>query len=389
MGPGGGEDGGDVDGAVVELAARWATDRRQRQQRRHLERADFDDLSATGFFQTIVPLEHGGTWRDAATSARPMAETLRVLAHGDPAVALVSAMHPAVISFWLLSADPDDAAWQHQRTAVLASAAAGERWGTITSEPGTGGDILRSTAVAEASDDDPFIPGDSYRITGDKHFGSGSGVVDRMITSALVVGADQPSFFAMDVSDRAWDGSDGLRLVAEWDGVGMAATQSHAMRLESMPAVRHARPGPITEITARSGALVATLFMAVVVGVVDSAMAFAGEQVRAKPSHLRPLEQVEWTTAVTEHWLVRQAFEGAIAAVERGDARSMLDALCAKQSIAELSERIVGRLARVVGGGSYSRRNPLAHWYEDVRALGFLRPPWGLAYDALFAMSLE
>jgi alkylation response protein AidB-like acyl-CoA dehydrogenase len=389
MGQGGDDHGGHVDGGVVELAARWAADRRQRQQRRHLERADFDDLSATGFYQTIVPVEHGGTWRDAMTSARPMAETLRVLAHGDPAVALVSSMHPAVVSFWLLSPDPDDEAWQQQRAAVLASAAAGERWGTITSEPGSGGDMLRSRAVAEASDDDPFIPGESYRITGDKHFGSGSGVVDRMITSALVVGADQPTVFAMDVRDRAWDGSDGLRLVAEWDGVGMAATQSHAMRLESMPAVRHARPGPITEITARSGALIATLFTAVVVGVVDSAMAFAGEQVRAKATQLRPFEQVEWTTAVTEHWLVCQAFEGAIAAAERGGARAVFDALCAKQSVAELSERIVGRLARVVGGGSYSSRNPLAHWYEDVRALGFLRPPWGLAYDTLLAMSLE
>jgi hypothetical protein len=42
----------------------------------------------------------------------------------------------------------------------------------------------------------------------------------------------------------------------------------------------------------------------------------------------------------------------------------------------------------VIGGGTYSRRNPFAHWSEDVRALGFLRPPWGLAYDNLFALSL-
>jgi hypothetical protein len=43
----------------------------------------------------------------------------------------------------------------------------------------------------------------------------------------------------------------------------------------------------------------------------------------------------------------------------------------------------------VLGGGTFSQRSPFAHWFEDVRALGFLRPPWGLAYDQLFATSIE
>src|SRR5215208_5620095 len=142
--------GGDVVGAEVQaLAGRWASDRPQRQSRRHLDRADFEDLAACGFLQAIVPVEHGGTWHDVSTSVRPLAETLRVLSQGDPAVALVSAMHPAVIAFWLLNPSPNEPAWQEQRLAVFASAMAGERWGTITSEPGSGGDILRSKAVAE------------------------------------------------------------------------------------------------------------------------------------------------------------------------------------------------------------------------------------------------
>jgi hypothetical protein len=39
----------------------------------------------------------------------------------------------------------------------------------------------------------------------------------------------------------------------------------------------------------------------------------------------------------------------------------------------------------VIGGGTFSRSLPFGYWYEDVRSLGFLRPPWGLAYDQLFA----
>jgi len=85
-----------------------------------------------------------------------------------------------------------------------------------------------------------------------------------------------------------------------------------------------------------------------------------------------------------------QAFEGALRAVETGDLRvATHGALRAKQAVAELGEQVLLRIARVLGGGTFSRRSPFAHWFEDVRALGFLRPPWGLADDALFATSIE
>jgi hypothetical protein len=44
-------------------------------------------------------------------------------------------------------------------------------------------------------------------------------------------------------------------------------------------------------------------------------------------------------------------------------------------------------MAKVIGGGTFNRSSPFAFWYEDVRALGFLRPPWGLAFDQVFALS--
>ena len=28
---------------------------------------------------------------------------------------------------------------------------------------------------------------------------------------------------------------------------------------------------------------------------------------------------------------------------------------------------------------------PFGQWAQDVKALGFLRPPWGLAFDQMFA----
>jgi alkylation response protein AidB-like acyl-CoA dehydrogenase len=373
---------------MQSIVAAWKLQRSERQARRSLERDDFDLLRDVGFLRAVVPEAAGGLWRDTATSARTVCELLRLLAGADPSVALVAAMHPSVVAFWLFNPDPSQPDWERQRQAVFASAAAGEQWGTITSEPGSGGDITRTRATAAPTGDEGFIVGRSYAVTGDKHFGSGSGIADRMITTAVAEGEDAPSIFALDVRGRPWDGTAGLTLIAEWDGVGMAATQSHAMRLDGAPGVRLAREGPLSEITAGAGAFVATTFTAVILGVLDEAIAVAKQQVAAKAEDLRAYERVEWTRAVNDHWLAAQAFAGSLRALEAGDPNALFAALCAKESVAELAEATLARLARVIGGGAFSRRSPFAHWGEDVRALGFLRPPWGLAYDTLFGLSL-
>lgn len=372
---------------VQSLVDAWKPQRSQRQARTSLERADFVELRDAGFLRTVVPETMGGLWHDTPSSARMVCDLLRSLATADSSVALVAAMHPSVVAFWLLNPDASQPMWERQRQAVFASAEAGEQWGTITSEPGSGGDIGRTRATATPTDDEAFMVGRSYAITGDKHFGSGSGIVDRMITTAIPEGEDAPTIFAVDVRGRPWDGTAGLTLIAEWDGVGMAATQSHAMRLDCAPGVRLAREGPLSDVTAGAGALVATAFTAVILGVLDEAIAVAKQQLLPKSDSFRAYERVEWTRTANDHWLAVQAFEGSLRAMEERDPNALFAALCAKEAVAELAEATLSRLARVIGGGAFSRRSPFAHWYEDVRALGFLRPPWGLAYDSLFTLS--
>jgi hypothetical protein len=53
-------------------------------------------------------------------------------------------------------------------------------------------------------------------------------------------------------------------------------------------------------------------------------------------------------------------------------------------NIAVVADSVLARLCRIVGG-AFGRHLPLGFRFEDVRALGFPRPPWGLAYDSLFA----
>jgi alkylation response protein AidB-like acyl-CoA dehydrogenase len=377
-----------VTAAATDVASEWRADRSQRQLRRHLDQADFDALRETGILQLVAPTDMGGLWQSMEVSVRSVCEVYRVLAAGDPSVALVSSMH-GVIGFWLVNPDPSQPEWEEQRRAVFESALAGEQWGTITSEPGSGGDMARTRSIATSLDVEPFLPGRSFAVTGDKHFGSGLGIVDRMITTAIPEGESDPTIFVLDVRDVPWDGSAGLRLVSEWDGLGMPATQSHAMRLDGARAVRLAWDGPLAPLVRTAGPFFSALFTAVIIGVLDEAIAVAREQVRARAGQLRPYEQVEWTRAERDHWLAVQAYEGLLRSLEGGPDSASYGVIRGKTAVAELAEEILSRLTRVIGGGTFSQRSPFAHWFEDVRALGFLRPPWGLGYDALFATSLD
>ncbi len=366
-------------GNVRAIAADFAAERGARQQRRALDPADFARLREAGILLTGVPVAQGGVWESVARSTRPVCEVLRALAHGDSSVALVCAMHPAVLGFWLATPEvpaPDQAAWDAQRREVCQTAADGAWWGTITSEPGSGGDVAQTRAVARRD------PDGAYRLSGQKHFGSGSGISAYMLTSAVPAGEAEPDWFYLPVAGAPWDGSTGMRLVAEWDGHGMLATQSHAFEFAEFPAVRFAWPGHWRAIQDAVSGLIGCLFTAVIVGIVETALDAAREQLARRREALRPYEQVEWARADLEGWLVQQAYEGMLRAVEApGHAPGAV--IRGKTAVAELAESALTRLCRVLGGGVYARHAPFGFWAQDVRALGFLRPPWGLAYDRL------
>lgn len=370
----------EVQTRVADVAAGFQKDRARRQLRRGLLKEDFDALAAAGFLLTGVPERDGGLWRDVSTSTRPIAELLRVIARGDPSVALVSAMHPAVLAFWLTQPEappPYTAAWREQSDWVSRSAMEGDWWGTITSEPGSGGDVSRTRATAVQSSEG------KYSLSGAKHFGSGSGITSYMITTAVPAGEAQADWFFLDVKGAAWDGSTGMKLVAEWDGHGMAATQSHGFEFTGFPATRMAWPGNLTVVSGKAGALIAGLFVAVLTGVTESAVEAARDQVAKRKDTLRPYEAVEWAHVENEAWLIAQAYQGMLAAVEAKGAGSILDALHAKTAIAQLSESVTSRICRIIGGGTFGRSSPFGFFFEDVRALGFLRPPWPLAFDQI------
>src|SRR3712207_5119792 len=82
---------------VAAIAGKFAWQRADGQRRGELDPADFERLRAAGFTSTGVPEEMGGLWRSRQHSLGPVCELLRILAHGDPSVALVASMHVPVL----------------------------------------------------------------------------------------------------------------------------------------------------------------------------------------------------------------------------------------------------------------------------------------------------
>jgi alkylation response protein AidB-like acyl-CoA dehydrogenase len=373
--------------AAPKLAREWAAQRDDRQQRTQGDPADYQQLSELGVPMMAVPVEFGGTWESQAQSARPICTMLRTLAAGDPSITLASAMHHLVLSSWRVPAAPEpwSQEWTKQRREVFKTVLDGGWWGTIISEPGSGGDTSLSRAQCV-----PEAPGSlKYRMTGKKHFGSGTGMTSFMTTRAVPQGDETPDLFFLETRNHPWDGSTGMKLAGAWRGHGMMSTNSHAFDFQDFPATRIACPSTQIEQLAGGVGLGSVVFTSVIVGVVDAAMDFTRRrlsQTRSQGSNLRAFQQVEWTLADQEHWVIDQLWESAMRAFDENtqDRRSNL---LIKESVARLAESALSRLCKLSGGSSYTWYSPLGAWYEDVRALGYLRPPWPLAFDQMYDLT--
>lgn len=365
-----------LDGNVDSLVKTWMPSRSERMARKALDRADFEALAKAGLTLTGVPADLGGLWQGPARSARPVAMLLRKLATVDPSLALVASMHPTVLLMWMTEANNAvPAGWRKHRDDVLGAAREGHWFGTIASEPGIGGDLLATKATASQWNDG------SWRMSGDKFMGSGSGMTSFMLTVAVPEGEQRPDVFLLDMRKLDWDGSQGLKMVRPWDGMGMAATQSHAFRFDEVGVARHGLLGGALDLLPQIGPVIGFMFSAVFVGILDAAAAEA-KHILAKRAHrLSGFEQSSWVKAQNQIWLAQQAFEAMAQSMETASAGT--DVLHGKLAVADLAETALNGLSHAVGGASLSQASPFGQWMQDVRALGYLRPPRALSYTRI------
>ncbi|TAK70031.1 MAG: acyl-CoA dehydrogenase [Actinomycetota bacterium] len=185
--------------------------------------ADLAALRSSGLLGLLVPARLGGLGAGFAEYV----EVAMVLAAGSGATALVFNMHASVTG--ALARTPD--ALAHAvgapessfavRDKVLADAAGGAFYAVAMSERGAGARLsqLRTS----------YVPVDGgYRITGSKAFVSGSAAADAYLVAARSAVAEQTvSYFLVPAGP-------GTVVERTWDSLGMRATGSHDLHLDTV-----------------------------------------------------------------------------------------------------------------------------------------------------------
>lgn len=185
-------------------------------------RGPLDELIAADALLLWVPRAYGG----AGVSLAGFCAITEELASGWPAVGLLLVMPPGVASMYLY---PDDhvpaeyrGAWCEQSAWTFGQIAAGRVFAAGNSEPGIS-DINLSRAVARRE-------GDGWRISGRKVFGSWGQHSDWFQTTARVPDDANPDGRAEQFFVAT--NSQGVHWNHDWNGLGMAETESHSFVLE-------------------------------------------------------------------------------------------------------------------------------------------------------------
>lgn len=183
---------------------------------------DFEELRGAGYLKAMLPVDRGGfDWGMERTAAAQ-----RRLASHAPATALAVNMHLVWTGVSRLLAARGD----HRLDMVLDWVADGETMAFGISESGNDAVLFDSTTRAEPLD------GGGYAFTGTKVFTSLAPVWTKLGVFGKVQDVDRPRL-VHGFLDR---GAPGVEVLANWDTLGMRATQSHSTRLSgaAVPAER-------------------------------------------------------------------------------------------------------------------------------------------------------
>ena len=172
-----------------------------------------------------------------APPARATADVLRALAHGDSSVRCCRDASDRLGDRLATAAAPPPFADSWGRPA----AAGVRRWPATApvghdhlGALGSRRDVTHARRVAAWSHG-------AYRLSVRSISAAGRGVASFMITNAVPAGESESDCSLLDLR-VSLDGLTGMRLVAEWDGQGMIATQSHAFAFADFPAMGFAWP---------------------------------------------------------------------------------------------------------------------------------------------------
>ena len=279
------------------LAVGFALQASDRDINRVLPYDEIETLSQSGLFGISVPSEHGGI--DISNSV--LAEIIAILAGADPSIAQILQTH-----FHVLEAVRTGGS-EEQKSSLFARVMAGDRFGSVSSDAGTGG--------AGQSDLQLTHDGLGYRLNG------------RSFHSASVLFSDWIVMFIADAVAIVPRNTEGVQIIDDWDGFGQrtsgnGTTILHNIYLNVDAVLSHheklGQPSVIDSVGQLTHA-------GINLGIARSALATTIELMRAHPSTDNSLKHAaDDPLIITRVGEIAVRIEAATAMVER--AGSKIDA---------------------------------------------------------------
>ena len=331
-------------------------------------------LREAGLLALAVPAELGGL----GATVRQVALVQRELAHHCGSTALATSMHQHVVAF---------TAWRFRRGMPGAEATlrrvADE--GIVLVSTG-GGDFTHPKGEATRVDG-------GYRVSGRKQFASQSAFGDVLSTMFVYEDTDQGRrVLNMAVPVRA----DGVRVLDNWDTLGMRGTASNDVVLEDVfvpeDKVLANRPFGVVDPPLQVIASIAMpIISAVYLGVAEAAYGAALEAAQRKAGD--PIVQRQVGLMAHRLKVASWALDGALAEV--GDdpdpsVQRFATVMTAKREIALAGVEVCDLAMEVGGGPAFFRGSTLERAYRDIRAAKFhpLNPELTLVHGGRVALGL-
>jgi alkylation response protein AidB-like acyl-CoA dehydrogenase len=316
---------------------------------------NYDELKVAGFFAAGVPTEMGG----GGASHGDLCEIAREIAHHCGSTALAYSMHQHLVAA---------AVYKHlhgQPAETLLRAVASKNLVLVSTGAG---DWLRSNGHAER------VEG-GFRVSGRKAFCSGSPSGDLLITSAPWNDPEQGEVVLHFSVPFA---SEGVRVDADWDTLGMRGTGSQSVSLEhvfvpdervSLKRDRNAWH-PVWSVVLT---IAVPIFMAPYLGIAEAARALALQQVALRPPgpHTAVLVGEMDNALCVARLAWREAIANANGYVFKPDIEHANTALTCKTLIAQATLQTVNKAMELAGGAGLFRKPGLERLFRDVQGAAY------------------
>ncbi|MDX6286860.1 MAG: hypothetical protein QOG53_2345 [Frankiales bacterium] len=354
----------DAIAAALAIAPSFAT-RAEKHDRDGLFPAeDFEDLRTAGLMGLMAPTSLGGT----GAAFADYVEVAMALAAGNGATALIYNMHASVTG--ALALTPEDIAralgatdgFFTMRDETLSAAARGAFYAVAMSERRAGSRLSAVETTYEPVDG-------GWHIRGEKTFCSGAGHADGYLVAAR--NDDKVSYFLVPASE-------GIRVVETWDSLGMRATASHDLLLDTVVPAESLIGGVegLTLLLAQVMPqwLVAS-YAAVYVGVAQAAVDAAVVHINERNLARLPAVRARLGRADARVAAAREAVRVMARAVDAapGEPDTNRWVWRAKLLAGETAMEVAASLLEACGTSASRRGHPLERIYRDARC-GSLQP---------------